>query len=289
MTRRNKLAVAAAGAFVLAGTGAAFASGAGRHQPAPGFGQHAAAQERPGFGARGFPGARGFRFGLERPGLGGGLLQAAAGYLGVSASTLKGDLRSGQSLADVAGKTSGKSAGELVNVLVDQQKSRLDAAVTAGKLTQAQEDRITSNLQQRITELVNAKPPARGRGFGHPGAGGLLQAAAGYLGVPASTLADDLRSGKTLADVANSTDGKSADGLVTALVTQRKSQLDAAVAAGKLTQTQEDRITSNLRQRITALVDATRPAQPFPRERGFGFGGGHHGGRGMPPGSGTTT
>jgi hypothetical protein len=138
----------------------------------------------------------------------------------------------------------------------------------------------------------NATPRAAGfaaalRGFGAGRAlGADLQAAADYLGISVATLRSDLQSGQTLAQVANGTSGKSADGLIAALVAKATSQLDALVAAGKLTQAQADRLTANLQQRITTIVNATRPAHPF---GGRGFGGRGFGGHGNPSGTTTTT
>jgi hypothetical protein len=67
----------------------------------------------------------------------------------------------------------GKKVDGLVQALVANAKSKLDAAVKAGKLTQAQEDAITAKLQQRITDLVNGTHPARpfGQGGGRHGWG----------------------------------------------------------------------------------------------------------------------
>jgi ABC-type glycerol-3-phosphate transport system substrate-binding protein len=196
----------------------------------------------------------------------------------------------------------------LIQALVDHQKTQLDKAVAAGTLSQAQEDKLAANLQQRITAFVDAKRPATpampprgpGFGFGFVGpafGGGLWQAAADYLGVPVSTLLGDLRSGESLADVAGKTSGKSASGLIQALVDHQKTQLDKAVAAGTLSQAQEDKLAANLQQRITAFVNAKPRATPAapPRQRGFGFGfgppgfgGGRHGGWGTPPSGGAT-
>jgi hypothetical protein len=62
----------------------------------------------------------------------------------------------------------------------------------------------------------------------HPWGGPFLglQAAADYLQIPVATLAADLRSGKTLAQIADSTSGKSASGLVDFLVGKVKTALD---------------------------------------------------------------
>jgi hypothetical protein len=173
MTRRHTLALVVAGALVVGGTGAALASGAARSHPAAGV---SSARPGPGFGARGFVAPRSFGFGLGF-GLAGGLWRAAADYLGVSASTLLGDLRSGRSLAEVADSADGKSRAGLIDALVAYQKSQVDSAVKAGKLSQGQADRLTANLQQRIAALVDATRPAApvlpgGRGFGFGFGGG---------------------------------------------------------------------------------------------------------------------
>jgi hypothetical protein len=175
MTRKHKLVLAATSALLLAGAGAGAALAFGTDGSRTSASANARAgvawayQGRPSRGARGFPGVRGFGFGFGFAGSG-GLMQAAASYLGVSVSTLSGDLRSGKSLADVANGTPGKSASELVSTLVAAVKAKLAAAVTAGKLSSAQESKLEANLQQRITDLVNAKRPAvsspRGFGFG---------------------------------------------------------------------------------------------------------------------------
>jgi hypothetical protein len=57
-----------------------------------------------------------------------------------------------------------------------------------------------------------------------------LVAASGYLGVPAAQLAGDLQAGKTLAEVANATPGKSAAGLVEALVAEKRNRLQTLTA-----------------------------------------------------------
>ena len=107
-------------------------------------------------------------------------------------------------------------------------------------------------------------PPGPGPGlglFGHAlGAG--LSTAANYLGVSESDLISQLSSGKTLAQIADSTSGKSAQGLIDALVASEKTELQQAVTNGQLTQTQADRIEQSLTAAVTALVHGTRPALP---------------------------
>src|ERR687888_457360 len=83
-----------------------------------------------------------------------GGLDAAASYLGLTEEQLETQLESGKTLAQVA-KDRGKSVDGLIQALVDAATKRLDADVTAGRLTKAQEQQILSGLKQRITAFVN--------------------------------------------------------------------------------------------------------------------------------------
>jgi len=268
MKRRTKLVAAGVVALALVGAGAALA--AGGHAPGRSSARTAAATH------------------------GGGPLQAAATYLDIPVDTLRSDLRAGKTLAQEA-QAKGKTVDGLVQAMLADLTSRLDAAVKAGKLTQTQEDTIVAMATKGVTAMVNgtkpngatpkvgSKPSAvpfgpwgfgHGFGFGFGLARGLgsgLQAAADYLNIPVETLISDLRSGKTLAQEAQAK-GKTADGLVQALVSNATSQVNAAVKSGKLTQTQADAITAKLHDWISDLVNGTKPKlSSAPRGHGGSF------------------
>jgi hypothetical protein len=195
----------------------------------------------------------------------GGDLAAAATYLGIPQADLLTSLQSGKTLAQVAGATNGKTVAGLIDALVAAEKTELAAAVTAGRITQAQADQASAGLTAHVTAEVNGTEPARGSGgpggHGRHGPGGDdFTAAATYLGVTETALATQLQAGKTLAQVADATSGKSAAGLVDALVAHETTELDAAVTAGQITQTQRDALVSTLKARFTALANGTRPA-----------------------------
>jgi hypothetical protein len=126
--------------------------------------------------------------------------------------------------------------------------------------------------------------PYGNRGFGFRRPGGGLSAAATYLGLSERELFQQLRSGKTLAQIANGTSGKSAAGLIDAMVEAQQSEIDAAVNAGMLTQAMADRITGDLRARVTAMVNGE--LGPGRGSRGFGPPGGQ---MPQPPSSSTPT
>jgi hypothetical protein len=102
-----------------------------------------------------------------------------------------------------------------------------------------------------------AGPPPPGRPPGPPGpimAG--LDAAAKYLGLTQAQLQKQLRSGKSLAQIADARN-KPLDGLKSAIEASVKSDLDKAVADKRLTQAQEDHILSDLHGRIDEIVNRT--------------------------------
>jgi hypothetical protein len=115
-----------------------------------------------------FPLLGGFREGFGRRGLFGGL-DDAAGYLGLTDVQLRAELQSGKSLAQVA-RDKGKSVDGLVGALVAAAKKKLDQAVSAGRITKAQEDELLTGLKDRIGNLVNGTgvegPHFRRPGFG---------------------------------------------------------------------------------------------------------------------------
>jgi hypothetical protein len=123
-----------------------------------------------------------------------------------------------------------------------------------------------------------ARPPARmprfkGRGPGFPGDPlSEFGAASGYLGLTPAKLLSQLRSGKTLAQIA-SADGKTAGGLEGAIVAQHKRLLDKLVAAKRLTRAQEARRVARFAQRVAKLMDATHPLERLMLRPAVVFGG----------------
>ena len=165
-SRNKKIGAIAITAVALVAAGGAFAAGKFHGSKAAARGGvstgSSASTLTPGTARdrRGFGFGRGFGRGDD--------LAGAATYLGVSQSDLQTDLQSGKTLAQIANATSGKSSSGLIAALVAASKTRLEAAVTAGTLTQAQADQFTAILKERVTGMVNGVRPAHG-GFGRPG------------------------------------------------------------------------------------------------------------------------
>src|SRR4051795_7323626 len=84
------------------------------------------------------------------------MLRAAAQYLGIQRAELAKDVRSGQTLAQIAG-AHGKSVSGLEAAMVAAVKTKLDTAVTTGRLTSAREQQVLARVQKMVGRLVNAK------------------------------------------------------------------------------------------------------------------------------------
>ena len=133
---------------------------------------------------------------------------------------------------------------------------QIDAAVTAGRLTQAQGDA----LKQRVANGDGLPRFGRGPGTGMRG-GGIVRAgldvAAQYLGITEATLRSDLAAGQSLAQIASSTPDRSTEGLKAALLAAAKTRLDTAVNNSRITGAQEQTILNDLSTRIDSLLQRT--------------------------------
>ncbi len=156
--------------------------------------------------------------------------------------------------------------GELASVLA--------GLVTKGTLTQAQVDAINAALTAAETNEQTQ---------GSTNHTALLNLIATTIGVDVTTLNTRLAAGDSLATIA----GAKTSALITALVANASSKIDAAVTAGKITAAQATTFKANLTAQITAMVNDTG-----------GFGGGmgrmgqgseHHRGMGSPFSGGTST
>lgn len=146
----------------------------------------------------------------------------AARYLGLTDAQLRAQRRSGKTLAQIANATSGKSASGLIEALVS-----------------ARQQARTASVRSRIALMVDGVRLST------------LRPAARYLGMNVAKLRAERRSGKSLAQIAAATSGRSTAGLIDALAGAKEAEVKAALESGALGHAAADKYLSNLRQRVT--------------------------------------
>jgi hypothetical protein len=198
-------------------------------------------------------------------------LAVAGGGVAIGATQFGSPKEESQAVVADAAKQLGIEPAKLSAALEKALENRVDAAVAAGRLSKDEGDELKTRIESGELPLSFAGGPHRR--FGHPGP--KLDVVTTYLGLTDDELRTELRSGKTLAQIATA-HGKTAEGLVQALLDAKKKKLDAAVSAGRLTRSEEDSLLAGLKQRITDFVNGRFP-RPFAERRGLrGF-------RGVPP------
>ncbi len=114
--------------------------------------------DQKGVGAQRGPGDRGVI---------GDQLSVAATYLGTTTADLRTKMQAGQTLAQIAAATSGKSRDGLVAALTADAKAKIAVAQTAGTITADQATQLTNDLATKITSFVDTNrqqgPGGRGR------------------------------------------------------------------------------------------------------------------------------
>jgi hypothetical protein len=145
-----------------------------------------------------------------------------------------------------------------------------------------------ANAAAQPSAFPSGRLPRFGSRLGGPmhrgllGHDAVLSGVADYLGLTVNQLRTKIESGDTLAAIAKA-QGKTVDGLKSAIVDLTKKQLDKAVAAKDLTQAQASQILSRLQSHLDTLVNRSPKDGPP-----AGMPGGMHGPpMGMPGATGT--
>ncbi|WP_127584823.1 hypothetical protein [Paenibacillus koleovorans] len=206
-------------------------------------------------------------------------------FLGIDEETYMTELKSGKSLLDIAG-TKGITKEQLIAFETEQFNKSIDEAVANGKLnaeeaTKMKED-FAANVEKRITgqgvfftKPVELKDGAFGQRLeifsqglkdvmplmqGKIGVGGSIAISLNneellkFLGIDQETFLTELKSGKSLLDIAG-TKGITKEQLIAFETEQFNKKIDEAVAGGKLTAEQAAKLkeenAANVEQRIS--------------------------------------
>lgn len=178
------------------------------------------------------------------------LRQDLTKQLGISVKTLVSDLKSGETLAQIA-QSKGVSEQTLIADLSSDVQHLLDQAVSNGKLTTAQEQSLMKRFDAHVQAVVEGRLPAAGVRADRRA---WLNDAAQVIGINRATLLQDLKQGESIAQVAQSK-GISVNTLVSKLMAKEKVRLDQKVSSGKLTQAREQHMLKRLQTQLTRWVE----------------------------------
>ena len=183
--------------------------------------------------------------------------EALAKVLKLTAAELQTQLKSGKSLADIA-KTQNVAISAVTAVLIADFKTHLDAEVASGKHTQAEATAKLTEFTARVTDMVNGVRPTGGQMGGKKSGGAKSEALAKVLKLTAAELQTQLKSGKSLADIAK-TQNVAISAVTAVLIADFKTHLDAEVASGKHTQAEATAKLTEFTARVTDMVNGVRP------------------------------
>jgi hypothetical protein len=148
------------------------------------------------------------------------------------------------------------STDQLTNAITSARNATVDQAVADGRITQQQGNNIKSRPGTLPFGFGFGRPGGNGAGrSGFVGGTQVLNAVASALGMQPQDLTNQLRSGKTLADIA----GNNAQAVKDAIWNTVKPQLDQAVKNARITQDRENQIQSQIQNLDLSKITGNNP------------------------------
>jgi hypothetical protein len=244
------IAVAAvvAGIVLAASGGAGHKGNRGRsaaERAGGGAGKSSSAKRSAG-GVNGGAGAGGSVAGEPR-----GDFAAASAYVGISKAKLRKELSSGRSLAAIAATTPGHSALGLLEAIMRPRVRKIEAQLAAKRLSKAEAQRRIQRVRKRVQARL-----ARSTAYK-----ATVLIAEQYLALSPTALRDQLHGGRTLSQLADGSPGKSATGLIAAVMAVRVNELvHGAGETSEATLRHETALLQALEARVRAEVQRAAPA-----------------------------
>jgi hypothetical protein len=101
------------------------------------------------------------------------MVEGIADFLGLTTDQVREERQSGKSLSEIASEK-GASKDQLLEQMLDERKSQLDALVKEGKLTKEQANQYLAQMKDRMETMVERTETGR-PGFGGRGQGKGMQ------------------------------------------------------------------------------------------------------------------
>ncbi len=196
----------------------------------------------------------------EKPGVFRNLMADIIKQSGLSKDVFKDGFKNGKSINDIL-TANGKDPKAVEALVLADVDARIQDALKAGKITDAQAQKLTEKAGPALDKLFAAEPKhkrgedaAKIRAFGRHE----LKTVAGILGIEPKTLLQDLKNGQTIAQLA----GGQTQTVINTLTADATAALDKALADGKITQAQHDKMLANLPARVAKFVNNPHTGHP---------------------------
>lgn len=210
-----------------------------------------------------------------------GYLKTAATFLGLTEKDVLAALREGKSLAELA-VAHGKTREALIAAISAPANAKVAEALAANTMTAEQATKAKAEIAERAAKLVDAKHDPkidkdkekdkhkdkekdkdekdgkehdRKRVDVHSLIGNAKRSALAYLGITEKALQEQLRAGKSLAEIAVAS-GKTRDGLAQEVAAPGLAKIDELKTSGKLTDEQAAKAKAQLAEAVIKIVDA---------------------------------
>jgi uncharacterized protein (DUF433 family) len=179
------------------------------------------------------------------------LVQAVADATGLRAPQVLQQVRDGSTLADII-TANGGDVDTVVNNAVATATEQINAAVADGRLGQEQADQLIANLPDLYNAAVTGQ--FRQNQMAQRVGRGVLALAADQTGMKTQEIVQELRSGKSLADILAEHD-VDVNAFIDSAVTQAQERIDKAVSNGRITQDQADQMLQTFRERLSERIN----------------------------------
>jgi polyhydroxyalkanoate synthesis regulator phasin len=183
--------------------------------------------------------------------LGGNLsVKDIAALLGMNWDTFLEEMKKGKSLAQLA-QEKGINQDDLIRKMRDEASKKYDVAVKDGKMKQAQADKLKSGLSEQLKKMMGNVPKNEPKATSV--VNDRIKVAATILGIEQQALIAELRSGRSLRQIAFNL-GINEDDLLNKFVDMENRNIEDALKAGKINQTQADNLKNGLKDRLKVFL-----------------------------------
>lgn len=153
------------------------------------------------------------------------LVEQTAQLTGLDRADVVQQLRDGATLTEIA-TANGSSEQAVIDAALAQLSTKLDEAVSNGRITEAQKTEMLDRATQEAPTLMNQTGlPDKGGDHGQRGRHELIKATAEVTGLTEQDVRDQVQAGKSLAQIAEA-NGKTADDIIANLRAKGETKLN---------------------------------------------------------------